>query len=78
MLTVCAQPDGSMSSLLQSTGSSPYVLVHIVGPLAATVPLQIICLLQVGRICNLVWSSPEVLQFSSQLKLLITHEIAAQ
>jgi len=26
-----------MSSLLQSTGSSPYVLVHIVGPLAATV-----------------------------------------
>jgi len=27
-----------MSSLLQSTGSSPYVLVHIVGPLAATVP----------------------------------------
>ena len=25
-----------MSSLLQSTGSSPYVLVHIVGPLAAT------------------------------------------
>jgi len=37
MWTVCAQPDGSMSSLLQSTGSSPYVLVHIVGPLAATV-----------------------------------------
>jgi len=32
----CAQPDGSRSSLLQSTGSSPYVLVHIVGPLAAT------------------------------------------
>ena len=29
-------PDGSMSSLLQSTGSSPYVLVHIIGPLAAT------------------------------------------
>jgi len=28
MWTVCAQPD--------STGSSPYVLVHIVGPLAAT------------------------------------------
>jgi len=26
-----------MSSLLQSTGSSPYVLVHIVGPLAATI-----------------------------------------
>ena len=26
-----------MSSLLQSTGSSPYVLVHIVGSLAATV-----------------------------------------
>jgi len=25
-----------MSSLLQSTGSSPYVLVQIVGPLAAT------------------------------------------
>jgi len=24
-----------MSSLLQSTGSSPYVLVHIVGPLVA-------------------------------------------
>jgi len=24
MRTVCAQPDGSMSSLLQSTGSSPY------------------------------------------------------
>ena len=37
MWTVCAQPDGSMSSPLQSTGSSPYVLVHIVGPLAATV-----------------------------------------
>ena len=36
MWTVCAQPDGSMSSLLQSTGSSPYVLVHIVGPLAVT------------------------------------------
>ena len=36
MRTVCAQPDGSMSSLLQSTGSSPYVLVHIVGPLAKT------------------------------------------
>jgi len=26
-----------MSSLLQSIGSSPYVLVHIVGPLAATI-----------------------------------------
>ena len=26
-----------MSSLLQSTGSSPCVLVHIVGPLAATI-----------------------------------------
>jgi len=26
-----------MSSLLQSTGSIPYVLVRIVGPLAATV-----------------------------------------
>ena len=38
MWMVCAQPDGSMSSLLQSTGSSPYVLVHIVGPLAATLP----------------------------------------
>jgi len=25
-----------MSSLLQSIGSSPYALVHIVGPLAAT------------------------------------------
>ena len=37
MWTVCAQPDGSMSSLLQSTGSSPYVHVHIVGPLAAAV-----------------------------------------
>jgi len=37
MWTVCAQPDGSKSSLLQSTGSSPYVLVHIVGPSAATV-----------------------------------------
>jgi len=36
MWTVCAQPDGSMSSLSQSTGSSPYVLVHMVGPLAAT------------------------------------------
>jgi len=36
MWTVCAQPDGSMSSLLQSTGSSPYVHVHLVGPLAAT------------------------------------------
>ena len=34
--TVCAQPDGSRCSLLQSTGSSPYVLVHIVGSLAAT------------------------------------------
>jgi len=34
---VCAQPDGSMSSLLQSTGSSPYVLPYVlVGPLAAT------------------------------------------
>jgi len=39
MWTVCAQLDGSMSSLLQSTGSSPYVLVHIVGPLAATLLL---------------------------------------
>ena len=28
-----------MSSLLQSTGSSPYILVHIVGPLAATLPV---------------------------------------
>ena len=28
-----------MSSLLQSTGSSQYVLVHIVGPLAATTSL---------------------------------------
>ena len=37
MWTVCAQLDGSKSSLLQSTGSSPYVLVHIVGPPAATV-----------------------------------------
>jgi len=36
MWTVCAQPDGSMSSILQSTGFSQYVLVHIVGPLAAT------------------------------------------
>jgi len=26
-----------MSSLLQSTGSSPYVLVHIVEPLATTI-----------------------------------------
>ena len=39
--TVCAQPDGSMSSLLQSTGSSPYVLVHIVGPLAATPSIHV-------------------------------------
>ena len=30
-----------MSSLLQSTGSSPYVLVHIVGPLAATISLSL-------------------------------------
>ena len=37
MWTVCAQPDGSTSSLSQSTGCSPYVLVHIVGPLAATI-----------------------------------------
>jgi len=37
MWTVCAQPDGSLRSLLQNTGSSPYVLVHIVGPLAATI-----------------------------------------
>ena len=37
MWMVCAQPDGSMSSLLQSIGSSPYVLTHIVGPLAATI-----------------------------------------
>jgi len=29
-----------MSSLFQSTGSSPYVLVHTVGPLAATVAYQ--------------------------------------
>ena len=29
-----------MSSPLQSTGSSPYVLVHIVGPLAATIPTK--------------------------------------
>jgi len=36
MWTVYAQPEGSMSSLLQSTGSSAYTLVHIVGPLAAT------------------------------------------
>jgi len=34
--TVCTEPYGSMSSLLQSTGSNTYVLVHIVGPLAAT------------------------------------------
>jgi len=26
-----------MSSLLPSTGSSPYILVHIVGPLATTI-----------------------------------------
>ena len=39
MGTVCAQPDGSMSSLLQSTGSSPYVLDHSFGPLAATVDI---------------------------------------
>ena len=30
MWTVYAQPDGSVSSILQSTGFSPYVLVHIV------------------------------------------------
>jgi len=29
-------PRAATSSLLQSTGSSPYVLVHIAGPLAAT------------------------------------------
>ena len=37
MWTVCAQQDGSMSSLLQCIDSRAYVLVHIVGPLAATV-----------------------------------------
>ena len=37
MWTVCAQPVGSTSSLSQSTGSSPYVLVHIDGSLAATI-----------------------------------------
>jgi len=36
MWTVCAQPDGSMSSLLQRAGSSSYILVHKVGPMAAT------------------------------------------
>ena len=35
-----------MSSLLQSTPSSPYVLVHIVGPLAATVATKIGALLK--------------------------------
>jgi len=36
MWTVCAQQDGSMSGLLQWVVSTAYVLVHIVGPLAAT------------------------------------------
>ena len=36
MWTVCAQPERSMSSLLYSPDSSPYVLVHMVGPLVAT------------------------------------------
>jgi len=35
--TVCAQEDGSMSSLLHCVGSSPFALVHIVGPLTATI-----------------------------------------
>jgi len=39
MWTVCAQPESSMSSLLYSPGSSPYVLVHMVGPLVATAPI---------------------------------------
>ena len=39
MWTVCAQPDGSMSSLLQRAGSSSHVLVHKVAPLAATTSL---------------------------------------
>jgi len=36
MWMVCAQQDGSMSSLFQLVDSRAYVLVHIVGPLAAT------------------------------------------
>jgi len=39
MWKVCAQPDGSMSSLLQCFDSRAYALVHIVGPLAATISL---------------------------------------
>ena len=56
MWMVCAQPDGSMSSLLQSTGSSPYVLVHIVGPLAAT-------LLWVDNLHNDFWCGKLSRQF---------------
>ena len=69
MWTVCAQPDGSMSSLLQSTGSSPYVLVHIVGPLAATVLTYYSCCWgslwkQVTYILKLLFGSPLKARFS--------------
>jgi len=33
--------------------------------------LKMICLLPVGRICNLIWSSPEVLQFSKPTKIRV-------
>jgi len=36
MRTVCAQQDGAMNSLLPCVDFRAYVLVHIVGPLAAT------------------------------------------
>ena len=47
-----------MSSLLQSTGSSPYVLVHIVGPLTATIQL-----LHFSQVCTrLIYvASPEII-----------------
>jgi len=51
-----------MSSLLQSTGSSPYVLVHIVCPLAATgLRLVSVCLLR---------SSPDWLEDSSSFNVV--------
>ena len=36
MRTVCAQQDGSISSLVQCVESRAYVLAHIVGPFAVT------------------------------------------
>jgi len=44
MGTVCAQQDGSISSLLQCVYSRAYVLVHVVGPLATTTLCQATCL----------------------------------